>query len=123
MGQTAMVGDDFSITIAILLILTLFVADIALSYLKRWSPRADRLLDGVPIVLVANGIYDEKALHGSRLDQGDVMEAARTQEGIESVKDIKFAILEVSGNISIVLEAQMKIRLFGGASRPTAAHR
>lgn len=30
------------------------------------------------------------------------MEAARTEEGIERVSDIKFAILEVSGNISII---------------------
>lgn len=30
------------------------------------------------------------------------MEAARSQEGVERVTDIKFAILEVSGNISIV---------------------
>ncbi len=39
---------------------------------------------------------------GGCLDSEDVMEAARSLEGIASVKDIKFAILEVSGNISIV---------------------
>lgn len=33
--QQAMLGDDFSITNAILLILTLFTTDIALSYVKR----------------------------------------------------------------------------------------
>jgi uncharacterized membrane protein YcaP (DUF421 family) len=41
-------------------------------------------------------------MRGCRLDREDVMEAARSQEGIESVKEIKFAILEVSGAISIV---------------------
>lgn len=100
--QQAMLGDDFSITNSVLLILTLFTTDIALSYLKRWSSRTARLIDGVPTVLVSNGIYDEAALKGSRLQRDDVMEAARTQQGIESVKDIRFAILEVSGNISII---------------------
>jgi uncharacterized membrane protein YcaP (DUF421 family) len=100
--QQAMLGDDFSITNSILLILTLFTTDIALSYLKGWSRRAARLIDGVPTVLVTNGVYDEAALKGSRLQRDDVMEAARTQQGIESVKDIRFAILEVSGNISII---------------------
>lgn len=100
--QQAMLGDDFSITNAVLLILTLFTTDIALSYLKRWWPRAAHVFDGVPTILVIDGVYDISALRGCRLDREDVMEAARSQEGIESVKEIKFAILEVSGAISIV---------------------
>ncbi|MBB3311911.1 uncharacterized membrane protein YcaP (DUF421 family) [Rhizobium sp. BK196] len=100
--QQAMLADDFSITNSVLLILTLFTTDIALSYLKRWSRRTARLIDGVPTVLVTNGVYDEAALKGSRLQREDVMEAARTAQGIESVEDIRFAILEVSGNISII---------------------
>ncbi|KPH05865.1 DUF421 domain-containing protein (plasmid) [Rhizobium acidisoli] len=100
--QQAMLGDDFSITNAVILILTLFTTDIGLSYVKRWWPPAAHIVDGVPTVLVADGVYDERALKGSRLQKEDVMEAARSQEGIESVTEIKFAILEVSGNISII---------------------
>lgn len=100
--QQAMLGDDFSITNAVLLILTLFVTDIGLSYLKRWWPRVGHVIDGVPTILVTDGTYDERALRGCRLDKEDVMEAARSQEGIEKVADIKFAILEVSGNISVI---------------------
>ena len=100
--QQAMLGDDFSITNAIILILTLFTTDIALSYVKRWWPRTAHVIDGVPTVLVVDGRYDERALRGCRLDKEDVMEAARNQEGIERVSDIKFAILEVSGNISVI---------------------
>lgn len=100
--QQAMLGEDFSITNAVLLILTLFTTDIALSYLKSWSPRVSRVIDGVPTVLVSHGVYNERALRGCRLDEEDVMEAARTQQGLENLSDIKFAILEVSGNISIV---------------------
>lgn len=104
--QQAMLGEDFSITNAIILILTLFTTDIALSYLKRWSPRAAHVIDGVPTILVADGSYDEVALRGCRLQREDVMAAARSQEGVESVSDIKFAILEVSGNISIIKKEQ-----------------
>jgi uncharacterized membrane protein YcaP (DUF421 family) len=103
--QQAMLGDDFSITNAVILILTLFTTDIGLSYLKRWWPRAGHVIDGVPTILATNGTYDERALRGCRLGKEDVMEAARSQEGIESVKEIKFAILEVSGAISIVKKA------------------
>ncbi|TBD74799.1 DUF421 domain-containing protein [Rhizobium ruizarguesonis] len=100
--QQAMLGDDFSITNAVVLILTLFTTDIGLSYVKRWWPRAAHIIDGVPTVLVTDGVYDERALKGARLQKEDVMQAARSQEGIERVTEIKFAILEVSGNISII---------------------
>lgn len=70
--------------------------------MKRWWPRAAHIIDGVPTILVTDGVYDERALQGARLQKEDVMQAARSQEGIESVTEIKFAILEVSGNISII---------------------
>jgi len=97
-----MLGDDFSITNAVLLILTLFT-DIGLSYIKRCSPRTANVIDGVPTVLVTDGRYDERVFRGCRLDKDDVLEAARSQEGNERVFAITFAIIEVSGNISIVL--------------------
>ncbi|SCW88225.1 Protein of unknown function [Rhizobium mongolense subsp. loessense] len=100
--QQAMLGDDFSITNAIVLILTLFLADILLSYLKSWSPLAAKVIDGVPTILIANGVADQEAMRGCRLQMEDVLEAARNQQGVESVKDIRFAILEVSGAISII---------------------
>ncbi|EJT00977.1 protein-L-isoaspartate O-methyltransferase (plasmid) [Rhizobium sp. CCGE 510] len=81
---------------------TQFTTDIGLSYVKRWWPRAAHIIDGVPTVLVTDGVYDERALKGARLQKDDVMQAARRQEGIESVTEIEFAILEVSGNISII---------------------
>jgi uncharacterized membrane protein YcaP (DUF421 family) len=92
--QQAMLANDFSITNAILLILTLF--------LKKWSPPAGRVIDGVPVILVANGAIDREALRGCRLQVDDILEAARTQQGIEEMREIRFAILEVSGAISII---------------------
>ncbi|TCU10591.1 DUF421 domain-containing protein [Rhizobium sullae] len=100
--QQAMLGDDFSITNATVLILTLFLADILLSYLKSWSALAGKVIDGVPTILITNGVADQEALRGCRLQIEDVLEAARNQQGVESVKDIRFAILEVSGAISII---------------------
>src|SRR3546814_9132595 len=50
--QQALLGDDFSITNAAILIITLFTIDIVLSYVKEWLPRADLLIDGTPTVLI-----------------------------------------------------------------------
>src|SRR5690606_12768697 len=47
--QQALLGDDFSVTNALLLIATLVGLDIALSLLKRKWPKLDRLIEGVPM--------------------------------------------------------------------------
>lgn len=59
--QQALLADDFSVTNAVILIVTLFALDIALSFVKRTWPFADRVLEGVPTILVADGKPDEHA--------------------------------------------------------------
>jgi uncharacterized membrane protein YcaP (DUF421 family) len=100
--QQALLGDDFSIINAVILIVTLFTMDIGLSLWKQRSPLAERLIDGVPTVLISNGEPDQHALERSRIDLADILEAARQQHGLERLEQIKFAIMEVGGNLSIV---------------------
>lgn len=100
--QQALLGDDFSLINAFVLILTLFLADIVLSYIKRWSHHAETLIDGTPTVLISRGKPDEEALRRSRVNLDDVLEAARTQHGLERLDQIKFAVLEIGGNVSII---------------------
>lgn len=100
--QQALLGDDFSIVNSLILIVTLCTVDILLSYLKGASPRTARVLDGVATVLISRGEPDERALKRARVDLEDVMNAAREQHGLERLDQVKFAVLEVGGNISIV---------------------
>jgi len=100
--QQALLGDDFSLINAVILILTLFVTDIALSYVKQWSPKTAAMIDGTPTVLISLGNVDQEALSRARVDLDDVLEAAREQHGLERLDQIKFAVLEVGGNISII---------------------
>ena len=100
--QQALLGDDFSIVNAVVLIVTLFTIDILLSFVKERWRTAERLIDGVPTVLIVDGEPDERALVRSRIQLKDIMEAARAQHGLERLNQIKFAVLEAGGNISIV---------------------
>lgn len=100
--QQALLGDDFSITNAVVLIVTLIVIDIGLSYLKRSSKFAARLLDGTPTVLIRGGKLDRRALERSRMDEEDTLLAARHSHGLEKLSDIKHAVLETDSAISIV---------------------
>ncbi|HLP67201.1 MAG TPA: DUF421 domain-containing protein [Rhizobium sp.] len=99
--QQAMLGEDFSIVNAATLILTLFGIDIALSYVKRWLPKVAIMVDGTPTVLVRDGEVDTNALRWARLDEEDLLAAGR-QQGITSLDQIRFAILEASGGISVI---------------------
>jgi uncharacterized membrane protein YcaP (DUF421 family) len=100
--QQAMVGEDYSIANAVILIVTLVATDILLSYVKEWLPSVGKAIDGVPTMLIIEGKVDERALKRSRIDISDVMEAARQSHGIPKQSEIRFAVLEASGNISIV---------------------
>ena len=86
--QQALLGDDFSIVNAVILIITLFTLDILMSYLKEHSPRAEKLLDGVPTVLISLGKPDVRALKRARVDIEDVLESARSKHGVERLDQL-----------------------------------
>jgi uncharacterized membrane protein YcaP (DUF421 family) len=100
--QQALVGEDASVTGAFLLIVVLVGTDILLSLVKRWLPRVDRLLEGQPLVILRDGVPLRSRMHIERVDEEDILSAARETRGIDRLEDIERAILERSGGISIV---------------------
>jgi uncharacterized membrane protein YcaP (DUF421 family) len=100
--QQALVGEDSSVTGAFVLIVVLVGTDIALSLLKRWLPRVDRLLEGQPLVVLRDGVPLKSRMHVERIDEEDILSAARESQGIDRLADIKRAVLEKNGAISIV---------------------
>lgn len=101
-AQQALLGEDFSLTNAMILVITLVGVDIGLSYIKQVSPRASIVLDGSPTVLISRGELDTEALRRSRVGLEDVLQAARQQHGLKRLDQISFAILEVDGSLSII---------------------
>jgi uncharacterized membrane protein YcaP (DUF421 family) len=100
--QQALIGDDFSVTTGILLIASLVGADMTLSWLKERSPGLSRWMEGVPLIIVEDGKPLRDRMEKSRIDEGDVLAAARELRGLERMDQIKYAVLERSGGISIV---------------------
>jgi uncharacterized membrane protein YcaP (DUF421 family) len=100
--QQALLRDDASVTGALLLIVVLVGTDILLSLAKRWSPRIDRLIEGQPIVILRDGVPLAGRMYMERVDDVDILSAARENRGIERLADIERAILERNGAISIV---------------------
>ena len=100
--QQALLGDDFSVTNSLLLITTLVGIDIVISYLKTRFDKVDRIFDGLPMVIVEHGQPLQERLRKSRLDEHDVLAAARRLQGLERMEQIKYAVLETDGAISII---------------------
>jgi uncharacterized membrane protein YcaP (DUF421 family) len=100
--QQALLGDDFSLLNACIVIATLMVLELALSFLKEYSPSLDRLLESTPLIIVENGKPLRDRLARERVDLSDIMQAARERHGIERLDQIKYAVLERSGGISII---------------------
>jgi uncharacterized membrane protein YcaP (DUF421 family) len=100
--SNALVGSDYSFTNAALIVTTLILADIGLSLLKRQAPRLEALIDGLPLVLLRDG--EPYAAHMSRERVGldDILAAARERQGIARLEDIQEAVLERSGEISVI---------------------
>jgi uncharacterized membrane protein YcaP (DUF421 family) len=98
---TFMVGDEASLTNALAQIATVAVLHYILVILRRKSAFFARCVDGTPLVLLSNGQWISETLRGSRIVDDDVMTAAR-DKGLSSLEEIKYAVLERNGEISII---------------------
>ncbi|MBX3343167.1 MAG: DUF421 domain-containing protein [Nitrospira sp.] len=104
--QNAMIGNDFSVTNGILVILSLVGLDIGFSILKQRFPILNRHLDGLPLVLVDQGRPVQELMRKTRVDEEDILFSAREKHGLERMEQIKYAVLETNGGISIIPKAE-----------------
>lgn len=100
--QQALVGGDSSLTAALIVIATFLFVDYVLSHFKLRSRSVERLLEGTPVLLVADGQLLRDRMARERVTLDDILHAARNREGLESLDQIAYAILEPSGGISII---------------------
>lgn len=100
--QQALLGNDFSLTNAVVIILTLVMLDIGFSQVQHRFPQLGRFLDDVPLLLVENGQLLQPQANKSRISESDILHAARMSQGLERMDQIKYAVLERTGEVSII---------------------
>lgn len=101
-SQQAITSNDYSVTNAIIVIITFIVMDMLLAILKNKFPAFDRFIDGSPLIIVNQGKQVKKNMEKMKLGENDILEAARKTQGLERMDQIKYAILEKDGEITIV---------------------
>jgi uncharacterized membrane protein YcaP (DUF421 family) len=97
---------DYSLTASLLLVTTLVAMDIALSLVKHRFRFLEDALESKPTQLIQDGRLLESNLSAERIDKSDILSAARITFGIESLLEVRHAILERDGSISIIPNAR-----------------
>jgi len=86
-----------------LVVVSLF--SILFSYISVKSYKGRKILDGAPVVLIANGKIMERSMQKEKLNINDLLEECR-QKNVFDISNIEFAILETSGRLSILPKSQ-----------------
>ncbi|MHB1556690.1 MAG: DUF421 domain-containing protein [Isosphaeraceae bacterium] len=101
-AQNGLMGTDTSLTNSLLVIATLIGINVGMSLWARQWPRLGRVFDGLPLVLVAHGRPIPERLRRSRVDEQAILAAARELQGLERMDQVRYAVLERNGTISII---------------------
>lgn len=114
--QPAITGPDASVPGAAIIVLTLFAANRLISIARRNSAIVRRLIDVPPTTIGRDGAWIPDALASEGLDDGDLAAAVR-EHGLETVDEVKLAVLERDGSISVIPRAGPALKM-----HPRARH-
>lgn len=99
--QNGINGGDNSLTGAAIMACTLVALNYAVAFVTSRSRAAEKLVEGVPVVLARNGTLFPAMLKRELVSTSDFDEALR-MNGIDDVRDVQLALLETNGSISVV---------------------
>ena len=99
--QQGITPSDQSVTGTLIVISTIALLSVGVSWISFRSRPLRRLTEGEPIVLVQDGRPIERNLRRERITIEDVQQEAR-QSQITSIADLRWAILENDGKISCI---------------------
>lgn len=81
-------------------ILTLASLDILMSWAGIKSRTIRRITCGKPVVIINNGIIDQKQMNELRFTTDDLIEALHAQN-VFDINEVQFAVVETTGSVSV----------------------
>ena len=92
---------DIPLMNAIIPVVFIVTCEIIISFLKNKSRRLKKIIDGNTVYLIKNGKINQRALRENRISIEEFFAAIR-QNGVGSIFDVKYCILEANGKISVI---------------------
>ncbi|MHA8073448.1 DUF421 domain-containing protein [Aquirufa sp. HETE-40SA] len=99
--QTAMVGDDTSLSGGLVAALALFAMNYVFKRISLGSESMSKVIDGEPVMLIYNGEVRPNSLKEASISL-EQLKAVVREHGVEEISDVNLAIFEVDGNISVL---------------------
>ena len=99
--QNSLLGKDTSLGGGLLLAVTLVAINWCVAFVTSRSARAERIVEGAPVVLARDGQLFRSVLRRELVSEQDFNEALR-QNGQMTLTDVRIALLETNGSISVV---------------------
>ena len=99
--QNGINGGDNSLTGAAIMATTLVALNYAVAFLTSRSRAAEKVVEGVPVVLARDGRLFAQVLRRELISEADFREALR-MHNLDDVEDVALALLETNGSISVV---------------------
>lgn len=100
--QQALIGTDYSLANSIAVVLTLILLDLGMSLLKQRFNVIEKIAEGTPLVLVDHGNTLDDHMRKSHVTRDEILQSARELQGLERMDQVKYAVLEPNGGISII---------------------
>ena len=99
--QNALLGQDTSVGGGLLLAATLLLLNWLVGLVSARSARMEALVEGVPVLLARDGQVYKDVLRRELISRADFDKAMR-ESGVEDIEDIRMAVLETNGHITLV---------------------
>ena len=105
LATAAITDTELPMAYSLLPILLIMGLELLISDVKNRSPRLKRIFEGSPGVLISRGVLDQEELSRMRISLEELLSAFRLQ-GVSSVDDVYYAILEQNGQLSVILKKE-----------------
>lgn len=100
-ASQAILGEDFSLTNAVIALSALFVLVFVSTMLRFRFGRVNRLVEGTPTVLVHDGVMYGRHLELERVSEGEIF-AEMHKSGVADLDEVEWVILEPDGRIAVI---------------------
>ena len=99
--QNAMVGENTTLSGGLVAAGVLFLLNFTFRRLNYSSKTLRKVIQGEPVLLIYDGNLNERNLKKESITEEELMAALR-EHGVDRVEEVKLAMLEIDGNISVV---------------------